>query len=97
MGFGPAGCPFARYSLPHLRSSQHPHRCPRNSPCCIGIPGWGPVTASVASFVRSYRDDRAIAIKAAEYLKHNNPHAEVAVRDRMTGDTITIKTPGRAR
>jgi len=42
---------------------------------------------------RSNRDDKTIAIKAAEYLKHNNPHAEVAVRDRMTGDTITIKTP----
>jgi hypothetical protein len=27
------------------------------------------------------------AIKSAEYLKHKNPHAEVAVRDRMTGDT----------
>jgi hypothetical protein len=33
---------------------------------------------------RSNRDDKTIAIKAAEYLKDNNPHAEVAVRDRMT-------------
>ena len=45
---------------------------------------------------RTNRDDKTIAIKAAEYLKHNNPHADVAVRDRMTGDTITIKTRGRA-
>jgi hypothetical protein len=46
---------------------------------------------------RSNRDDRAIAIEAAEYLKHRNPHAEVTVHDRVTGDTITIKMlpPGR--
>jgi hypothetical protein len=37
------------------------------------------------------------AIEAAEYLKYKNPHAEVTVHDRVTGDTITIKTlpPGR--
>ena len=40
---------------------------------------------------RSNRDDRAIAIEAAEYLKYKNPHAEVIVYDRETGDTITIK------
>jgi hypothetical protein len=46
---------------------------------------------------RSNRDDRAIAIEAAEYLKHKHPHAEVTVHDLVTGDTITIKTlpPGR--
>jgi hypothetical protein len=47
---------------------------------------------------RSNRDDSAIAIEAAEYLKYKHPHAEVAVYDRETGDTITIKAlpPGRA-
>ena len=45
---------------------------------------------------RTNGDDKTIAIKSAEYLKHVNPHAEVAVRDRMTGDTITIKMPVRA-
>jgi hypothetical protein len=45
---------------------------------------------------RTNRDDKTIAIKSAEHLKHVNPHAEVAVRDRMTGDTITIKMPVRA-
>ena len=46
---------------------------------------------------RSNRDDRAIAIEAAEYLKYKNPHAEIKY-DRETGDTITIKAlpPGRA-
>ena len=42
---------------------------------------------------RSNRDDKAIAIEAAEYLKYKHPHAEVTVHDLMTGDTITIKTP----
>ena len=40
---------------------------------------------------RSNRDDKAIAIEAAEYLKYKHPHSEVAVHDRETGDTITIK------
>ena len=40
---------------------------------------------------RSNRDDKTIAIKAAEYLKYKYPHAEVTVYDRETGDTITIK------
>jgi hypothetical protein len=40
---------------------------------------------------RTYRDDKAIAIEAAEYLKYKNPHAEVTVHDLMTGDTVTIK------
>jgi hypothetical protein len=47
---------------------------------------------------RSNRDDKAIAIEAAEHLKYKHPHAEVTVRDLVTGDTITIKAlpPGRA-
>jgi hypothetical protein len=47
---------------------------------------------------RSNRDDKSIAIEAAEYLKHNHPHAEVTVHDLLTGDTITIKAlpSGRA-
>ena len=47
---------------------------------------------------RSNRDDKAIAIEAAEYLKYKHPHAEVTVRDLVTGDTITIKAlPPTAR
>jgi hypothetical protein len=42
---------------------------------------------------RTNRDDRAIAIKTAEYLKQKNPHAEITVRDRVTGETVaTVKT-----
>jgi hypothetical protein len=46
---------------------------------------------------RSSRDSKAIAFEAAEYLKYKNPHAEVTVHDRATGDTVTIKMlpPGR--
>jgi hypothetical protein len=40
---------------------------------------------------RSNRDERAIAIEAAEYLKYKHPHAEVTVLDLVTCDTITIK------
>jgi hypothetical protein len=39
---------------------------------------------------RSNRDDKTIAIKSAEYLKHKNPHAEITVHDLVTGDTVTI-------
>src|SRR6516162_10140270 len=47
---------------------------------------------------RSNRDDKAIAIEAAEYLKYKHPHAEVTMHDLVTGDTISIKAlpPGRA-
>ena len=70
---------------------------PTSAPC----PPVGPVTGARYQIVvdgqpRSNRDDRAIAIEAAEYLKYKHPHAEVTVHDLMTGDTITIKTPGRA-
>ena len=34
---------------------------------------------------RSNRDDKAIAIEAAEYLKYQHPHAEVTVLDLETG------------
>ena len=44
----------------------------------------------MANQPRTNRDDRAIAIEAAEYLKYKHPHAEVMVRDLVTGDTITI-------
>jgi hypothetical protein len=47
---------------------------------------------------RSNRDSKAIAVEAAEYLKHKNPHSAVTVYDRVTGDTATIEMlpPGRA-
>ena len=47
---------------------------------------------------RSNRDNKTIAIEAAEYLKYKHPHADVTVYDRETGDTITNKAlpPGRA-
>src|SRR6516165_9699881 len=37
------------------------------------------------------RYDKAIAIEAAECLKYKNPHPEVTVHDRVTGDTITSR------
>jgi hypothetical protein len=39
---------------------------------------------------------RPLGSSPPNILKHKNPHAEAAVRDRMTGDTISIKIPVRA-
>ena len=60
--------------------------------------GCGRIEITVDGQPRSNPDDKAIAIEAAEYLKYKHPHAEVTVRDLVTGDTITIKAlpPGRA-
>jgi len=57
-----------------------------------------PSSLSTVPSPTANRDDKAIAIEAAEYLKYKHPHAEVTVRDLVTGDTITIKAlpPGRA-
>jgi hypothetical protein len=39
---------------------------------------------SVDGVPRSYRDTKEIAFEAAEFLKGNNPHSAVAVRDLHT-------------
>ena len=41
---------------------------------------------------RTNRDTKPIAIEAGEFLKRKNPNAEVTVRDRVTGETIVIKS-----
>ena len=38
---------------------------------------------------RSYRDTKAVAIEAAEYLKNRHPHSEVAVKDLRSGE-VTV-------
>jgi hypothetical protein len=40
---------------------------------------------------RTYRNVKAAAIVAAEYLKRHNPNVEVAVRDLDSGETTVIK------
>jgi hypothetical protein len=41
---------------------------------------------------RSYRDIKAVAIASAEFLKSQNPHSEVAVKDLQTGEvTVVVK------
>jgi hypothetical protein len=42
---------------------------------------------------RTYRNAKAAAIVAAEYLKRHNPNVEVAVRDLDSGETTVIKNP----
>ena len=45
---------------------------------------------------RSYRDRKAVAIEAAEYLKWKHPHSEVVVRDLRSGErTAVVYKPER--
>ena len=44
---------------------------------------------------RSCRDERAIAIEAAQYLKSKNPNVPVTVRDLATVETIEVKNTAR--
>jgi hypothetical protein len=46
---------------------------------------------------RTNRDDKLIAFKTAEYLKYKNPHSEITVYDRETGETVTVKMPPPGR
>ena len=43
---------------------------------------------------RSYRDMKAVAMEAAEYLKNRHPHSEVAVKDLRNGEvTVVVYRP----
>jgi hypothetical protein len=42
---------------------------------------------------RSYRNEKAMAIEGAIFLKTKQPHAEVTVRDVVTGVTIAVTQP----
>jgi hypothetical protein len=53
---------------------------------------------SVDGKPRSYRDRKAVAIEAAEYLKWKHPHSEVVVKDLASGKaTVVVYKPGAAR
>jgi hypothetical protein len=41
---------------------------------------------SVDGKPRSYRDTKAMAMNAAEYLKQRHPHSEVTVKDLKSGE-----------
>jgi hypothetical protein len=41
---------------------------------------------------RTHRNDKAIALKTAEFLKQQNLHAEITVHDLATSDTVTMNT-----
>jgi hypothetical protein len=45
---------------------------------------------SVDGKPRSYRDQKAVAIEAAEYLKSKYPSSEVVVRDLMSGNETAV-------
>src|SRR4051812_31108892 len=44
----------------------------------------------VDGVVRSYRDDRAIALEAAGFLKSCHPHSQVAMRDDRDGGVVPV-------
>jgi hypothetical protein len=39
---------------------------------------------------RSYRDRKAVAIEAAEYLKRKHPNSEVVVKDLVSGKEMAV-------
>ena len=45
---------------------------------------------SVDGKPRSYRDRKAVAIEAAEYLKWKYPHSEVVVKDLASGKVTAV-------
>jgi hypothetical protein len=45
---------------------------------------------SVDGKPRSYRDRKAIAIEAAEYLKRKHPNSEVVVKDLRSGKATAV-------
>ena len=45
---------------------------------------------------RSYRNTKAVATAAAEFLKNQNPHSEVVVKDLRSGEaTVAVYRPGK--
>ena len=46
---------------------------------------------SIDGTPRTYRDRRAFAIEAAEYLKRKHPNSVIVVKDLQSGEATTIK------
>ena len=49
-----------------------------------------PFEISIDGTLRSYRDRKAIAIEAAEYLKWKHPHSEVVVKGLRSGEGMMV-------
>jgi hypothetical protein len=46
---------------------------------------------SIDGTPRTYRDDKAMAIDAAQYLKRKYPHSVVTVENLQTGETTAVE------
>jgi hypothetical protein len=46
---------------------------------------------SIDGTPRTYRDRKAFAIEAAEYLKRKRPNSVIVVKDLQSGEATTIK------
>jgi len=52
---------------------------------------------SVDGKPRSYRDRKAVAMEAAEYLKWKHPHSEVVVKDLASGTETAVPYESEAK
>ena len=52
---------------------------------------------SVDGKPRSYRDRKAVAMEAAEYLKWKHPHSEVVVKDLASGKETALAYKSEAK
>jgi hypothetical protein len=46
---------------------------------------------SIDGTPRTYRDDRKVAIEAAENLKRKHPHSVVTLKDLQTGEATAVE------
>jgi hypothetical protein len=46
---------------------------------------------SIGGTPRTYRDDKTMAIEAAEHLKRKNPHSAITVENLETGESSAVE------
>jgi hypothetical protein len=56
----------------------------------VNRPSGAQFEISIDGTPRTYRDDKAMAVEAAQYLKRKYPHSAVTV-DLQTGETTTVE------
>ena len=54
-------------------------------------PGGAQFEVAIDGAPRTYRDDKAMAIEAAEHLKRKYPHSAVTVENLQTGEKTAVE------
>jgi hypothetical protein len=54
-------------------------------------PGGAQFEVAIDGTPRTYRDDKAMAIEAAEHLKRKYPHSAVTVENLQTGEKTAVE------